>query len=315
MTRFLARRLISLVPILLGVAIVVFLIVKMIPGDPVASLLGPTATDEDRARLITEYGLDQPLLTQFFTWLGSVLQGNLGRSIARQQDAAPMVLDAMRNTLVLSGVAFVIALVGGVAVGALAAFRRGRPAGTIASGIAMVGLSAPQYSIALILMVYLGVKTGWFPTSGMYLAGSERSLGDLAHHVVLPAITAALVPLGLLARMFRSALLDASGQDWVEALHARGLAPRVVTGHILHNAAPSVLTVAGLQFGYLLSGVVFVETVFSWPGIGLLVYQAISQRDLAVIQAGVLVSALVFVLVNVAVDLLHGYVDPRVRQA
>jgi peptide/nickel transport system permease protein len=149
----------------------------------------------------------------------------------------------------------------------------------------------------------------------MYSAIGTQSVGDLAQHVVLPAVTAALVPMGMLARMFRSSLLDAFGQDWVEALHARGLSRRAVTGHILHNAAPSVLTVAGLQFGYLLSGVVFVETVFSWPGIGLLVFQAISQRDLAVIQAGVLVSALAFVLVNLAVDLLHGYVDPRVRQA
>jgi peptide/nickel transport system permease protein len=315
MTRFLTRRLMSVVPILLGVSVVVFLIVKMIPGDPVASLLGPTATEDDRARLTEQYGLNKPLPVQFFAWFANVLQGDLGRSIARQTAVAPMVLDALRNTLILSAVAFAIALVGGMVVGAVAAFRRGRPSGTIASGIAMFGLSTPQYSIALILMVYLAVFTGIFPTSGMYGAGADHSLGDLAQHVVLPAVTAALVPLGLLARMFRSSLLDAFGQDWVEALHARGLSPRRITGHILHNAAPSVLTVAGLQFGYLLSGVVFVETVFSWPGIGLLVYQAISQRDLAVIQAGVLLSALAFVLVNVAVDVLHGYVDPRVRQA
>jgi len=315
MTTFLGRRLMSVVPILLGVSIVVFLIVKLIPGDPVASLLGPTATAEDRARLTEQYGLNKPLPTQFFSWLGNVVQGDLGRSIARQTDVASMVFDALGNTLILSAVAFGLALVGGMAIGALAAFRRGKPSGTIASGIAVFGLSTPQYSIALILVVYLGVQAGWFPTSGMYAAGSAQTLGDLAHHVVLPAVTAALVPMGLLARMFRSALLDAFGQDWVEALHARGLSPRTITGHVLHNAAPSVLTVAGLQFGYLLSGVVFVETVFSWPGIGLLVYQAISQRDLAVIQAGVLVSALAFVLVNLAVDLLHGYVDPRVRQA
>jgi peptide/nickel transport system permease protein len=312
---FLGRRLVSLVPILLGVSVVVFLIVKLIPGDPVASLLGPTATAEARARLTEQYGLDEPWTTQFFSWLGNVVQGDLGHSIARQTDVAPMIMDALGNTLILSAVAFAIALVGGMLVGAVAAFRRGRPSGTVASGIAMFGLSTPQYSIALILMVYLGVQLGWFPTSGMYSAGGDQSVGDLAHHVVLPAVTAALVPMGMLARMFRSSLLDAFGQDWVESLHARGLSPRAITGHVLHNAAPSVLTVAGLQFGYLLSGVVFVETVFSWPGIGLLVYQAISQRDLAVIQAGVLVSALAFVLVNLAVDLLHGYVDPRVRQA
>jgi peptide/nickel transport system permease protein len=312
-SRYVLRRVLLVVPILLGVSIVVFFTLKLLPGDPVSSLLGPTATAQDRQQLIAHYGLDQPLIQQYFTWLGNLLHGDLGHSIARQQDAAPMVVDALKNTLILASAAFVIAMVGGLVLGAIGAFRRGRPSAAVASGLSVVSLSAPQYSIGLVLMIYLGVETAWFPTGGMYTAGTAKSFSDLANHLVLPAIAAGLVPMGILARMFRAALLDSLSQDWVDALRARGLPRWRIMTHVLHNSAPSVLTIAGLQFGYLLSGVVFVETIFSWPGLGLLVFQSISQRDVAVIQAGVLVSALAFVLANLVVDVLHSFVDPRVN--
>lgn len=313
MRRYLVRRLLLVVPILLGVSVVVFFTLKLLPGDPVSSLLGPTATTQDRADLIAEYGLDRPLHEQYVTWLGNVVTGDLGRSIARQTAVTPMVTDALSNTLILTGVAFGIAVVGGLGLGAVGAFRRGKPSAAVASGVAVLSLSAPQYSVGLVLMIYLGVQTGWFPTGGMYTAGSGETLSDLANHVVLPALAAALVPMGILARMFRAALLDALSQDWVEALRARGIPRAKILRHVVHNSLPTVLTVAGLQFGYLLSGVVFIETIYSWPGIGLLVFQSISQRDVAVIQAGVLVSALAFVVANLAVDVVHGMVDPRVQ--
>jgi peptide/nickel transport system permease protein len=312
-TRFVLRRAAMIVPILLGVSIIVFITLKMIPGDPVSSLLGPSSTPQARADLIHRYGLDKPLPTQYLTWLGNVVQGDLGRSIARQQPARPMVIDAFKNTLILTGFALLIAVVGGLLLGAVSALRRGKPSGGVASGVAIATLSTPQYSVGLMLIIYLSVRTGWFPSGGMYTAGGDKAFGDLLTHSVLPSVTAALVPMGILARMFRSALLDALGQDWVEALRARGLPERRILGHAVHNAMPAVLTIAGLQFGYLLGGVVFVETIFSWPGLGLLVFQSISQRDIAVIQAGVIISALAFVLVNFAVDVLHGVIDPRVR--
>ncbi len=311
MIRFTLRRIAMVIPILFGVAVLVFTIVKLIPGDPVASLLGPTSTAEARAELTQLYGLDKPLPTQFFTWLGHTMQGDLGRSIARQTAVAPMVTDALKNTLILATAAFLISLVLGLGLGALSAFRRGRPSGTSASGLAVLGLSMPQYTAALILIIVFAVQLEWFPTSGMYSANGSKSFGDLLHHLVLPAFTAALVSIGLLARMFRSSLLDVMGQDWLEALRSRGLSRRRITGHVVHNSIPPILTIAGLQFGYLLSGVVFVETIFSWPGLGLLIFQSISQRDYAVIQAGVLLSALVFVLVNLVVDIVYGWVDPR----
>ncbi|MCU1500909.1 MAG: ABC-type transporter, integral rane subunit [Ilumatobacteraceae bacterium] len=313
MLRFVVRRVAMVVPILFGVAVLVFAIVKLIPGDPVASLLGPTSTAQARAELTKLYGLDKPLPTQFFTWLNSTLHGNLGRSIARQTPVAPMVTDALKNTLILASAAFLISIVVGLALGALAAFRRGKPSGSVASGVTVIGLSMPQYTAALILIIVFAVQWKVFPTSGMYTAGGAQTFPDLLRHLVLPALTASLVSIGLLARMFRSSLLDVMGQDWLEALRSRGLSRRRITGHVIHNSLPPILTIAGLQFGYLLSGVVFVETIFSWPGLGLLIYQSISQRDIAVVQAGVLVSALVFVVVNLIVDIAYGYLDPRVR--
>jgi peptide/nickel transport system permease protein len=313
MLRYLLRRLLLAIPILIGVSIVVFFTLKLLPGDPVSSLLGPTATQEDRRNLIAHYGLDRPLLVQYFTWIGNVLRGDLGRSIARQSDAAPMVFDALKNTLILTTAAFVIALVGGLVLGAVGALRRGKPSAVAASGLSVFSLSAPQYSVGLVLMIYFGVTLAWLPTGGMYTAGEAKSVPDLLQHLVLPAVAAALVPMGILARMFRAALLDAQSQDWVDALRSRGLPRRTIVAHVLHNSLPPVLTVAGLQFGYLLSGVVFVETVFSWPGIGLLVFQSISQRDVAVIQAGVLLSALAFVLANLVVDVVQGVIDPRLQ--
>ena len=313
MGRYLARRIVYMIPILFGVSIVVFLTLKMLPGDPVSSLLGPTSTEEDRQALIQQYGLDDPLIQQYGTWLGNVLQGDLGRSIARQMDVTPMVTDALKNTLILTGAAFVLAVVGGLVLGAVGAFRRGKPSAAIVSAISVFSLSAPQYSVGLVLMIYFGVETAWFPTGGMYTAGGAQTIGDLWNHLILPAVAAALVPMGILARMFRAALLDAESQDWVDALRARGLPQRRIRLHVIHNSVPSVLTVAGLQFGYLLSGVVFVETIFSWPGLGLLVFQSISQRDVAVIQAGVLLSALSFVVANLLVDTVHRSIDPRVQ--
>lgn len=313
MARYLLRRIVFVVPILLGVSLVVFFTLKLLPGDPVSSLLGPTATAADRAELISQYGLDEPLVEQYVTWLGNVVQGDLGRSIARQTDVAPMAVDALKNTLILTGGAFLIAIVGGLTLGAVGAFRRGRPSAVVASGISVFSLSAPQYSVGLVLMIYLGVHTAWFPTGGMYTVGAGQTFPDLLDHLVLPAVAAALVPMGILARMFRAALLDALSEDWVDALRARGIPRRQIIVHVVHNSLPSVLTIAGLQFGYLLSGVVFVETIFSWPGLGLLVFQSISQRDVAVIQAGVLLSALAFVLANLVVDVVHGFVDPRVQ--
>lgn len=314
MIRFVLRRLAIAIPTLIGVSIIIFATIRIIPGDPVASLLGPTGSPEARARLTSELGLDQSIPQQYVTWLGHVLQGDLGRSIAKQTSALPYVWEAFRNTLTLTIFATIISVGGGIALGYLAATRRGRVTSGVSSGVSLFAISAPQYSVGLILIVYLAAGRGWFPTGGMSDARGGGGFGDLLHHLWLPGIAAALVPLGIIARMVRSSMLDALSADYVESLRARGIPERKVRWHAFHNTLASVLTIAGLQIGYLLGGVIFVEVVFSWPGLGLVVYQSITQRDLPVIQAGVLISALAFVLINLVVDVLHALVDPRIRQ-
>lgn len=313
MTGFLARRSLLTIPILVGVSLVIFATIKIIPGDPVASLLGPTGTPAARAALVHRLGLDRALPVQYVTWLWNTLRGDFGMSIARQSPVRALVFSALGNTLVLTAAAAVIALVLGVLIGALTALRPNGPLAKIGNAVALVSISVPQYSVGLLLIIYVAAGAGWFPVSGMHDPNGNGGLVDLFNHLVLPAITAALVPAGILARMFRSSVLDVMGQDFVEALRARGLSERRILLHAFHNTLPSLLTVAGLQIGYLLGGVIFVEAVFAWPGIGELVFSAISERDLPVIQAGVLVSAFAFVLLNLVVDALHGLIDPRIR--
>ncbi|MGZ0146014.1 ABC transporter permease [Kribbella sp. WER1] len=314
MTRFVLRRLGYGVPVLLGVALIVFLTVKLVPGDPVALLAGTGASEQTKAALRHSLGLDQNLFVQFWRWLTNALHGDLGTSIAQHRPARELVMSAFGNTLVLGAYAMVLALVVGVSLGGVAALRPGTLPGRVCSAISSISVSAPQYSVALLFIVYVSLGTGAFPVSGMHNA-TGGGLGDLLWHGFLPALTSALVPAGMIGRVFRASLTDVLRQDFVEALRARGLPRRTVLLHAVHNTLPSLLTMAGLQVGYLLGGVVFVETIFSWPGLGQLLFTSISTRDLPVTQAGVLVSAATFVGVNILVDTAHALIDSRVRNA
>jgi peptide/nickel transport system permease protein len=309
---FFGRRLAYVIPVLLGVSIVVFATVKIIPGDPATLLAGPGALPAQVASLRDRLGLGGSIFSQYWHWFTHALHGDLGNSIAQQQPASHLVFSAFGNTLILAAYAAVIAVVFGLVIGGLGALYPRGVIGRLTSGLSAVSISIPQYSLAVLLIIYLAVNTGWFPVSGMY-GTTGGGFGDLLWHGFLPALTAGLVPGGVIARIFRSALLDVLSMDFVEALRARGFSRRRILAHAVHNAVPSLLTIAGLQIGYLLGGVVFVETIFTWPGLGLLVYQSISARDLPVIQAGVLVSAVAFVLINVLVDTLHALIDSRVR--
>ncbi|OPX14940.1 ABC transporter permease [Gordonia sp. i37] len=315
MLTYVGRRALLAIPTLLGVSLVVFITIKIIPGDPVATMLGPTGTPEAHAELSARLGLDRPLPVQYVTWLLHAVTGDFGTSLSRHSDVGPIVTDALYNTLILSAIAAVLALLLGVGIGAFVALRPHGIAAKIANSFSLVAISVPQYSVGILLIIWLSVNVGLFPSSGMYSPVGGGGLGDLLKHAALPAFTAALVPAGIIARMFRSSVRDVMSMDFVESLTARGLPQRTVMRHVMHNTVPSLLTVAGLQIGYLLGGVIFVEAVFSWPGIGLLVYQSITQRDLPVIQAAVLVSAFAFVLLNLIVDVVQGLIDPRVRVA
>lgn len=314
MIAFLGRRLLYAIPVLFGVSVIVFATVKIIPGDPVALLAGPGASDAVKEAVRSRLGMDKPLPVQYWHWLTAALHGDLGLSIAQQQPARPLVVDAFKNTLILTMYASVLAIVIGLGLGVLGALRPKGIAAKLSSGFSAVLLSAPQYSVALIFILYLASRTGWFPVSGMH-GTMNTGFGDLLWHGFLPALTAGLVPAGVIARVFRSSLREVMAMEFIEALRARGLSERRILVHAVHNTAPSLLTIAGLQIGYLLGGVVFVETIFSWPGLGLLLFQSISSRDLPVVQAGVLISALAFVLLNIVVDTAHALIDSRVRTA
>ncbi|MFD6416036.1 ABC transporter permease [Streptomyces sp. NPDC060194] len=313
MRRFLAHRLALAVPTLLGVTVVVFATIALVPGDPVAVFLGPGAPPEAREALTERLGLDDALPVQYLSWLAHALTGDLGVSISGQRPVTELLSPALGQTLVLTGAAFVLVLVGGVVLGALGAVRPRSPLGRLSGALGTLAVSMPQYSVALLLIAVFGVQLRWFPAGGTHSAFGGGGAADLLLHLVLPAVAAALVPLGLTARVFRSALGSVLASELPDSLRARGLGRLTVLRHCVHNAAPSLLTIAGLQLAYLLEGVVFVETLFAWPGIGRLLYDALSARDLPLVQGGVLVVAVAFVGINILVDAAHAWIDPRVR--
>jgi peptide/nickel transport system permease protein len=313
MLRYIGRRFLFTIPILLGVSVVVFMFIKLIPGDPISAILGPRATPATRALLEERYGLDKPLPAQYVTWLAHAATGNLGDSIAQQGDVLQLVKTSFVNTAILSGFAAVVSIVGGAWLGFASAFGRGRLARGLSRFLSLISVSMPQYSLGIILVVIFAVNLGAFPASGMRDVTDPGSLSSLFQHLVLPGLTAAAIPMGIVGRMFSAALTDESEQSYVESLRARGLPEWRVRLHVTHGSLASLLTISGLQVGYLLGGVVFVEVIFAWPGIGLLVYQSISRRDFPVIQAGVLVAALAFVVINLVVDIARAALDPRVR--
>ncbi len=315
MLPFLARRLLLAVPTLLGVSIVIFGLLYIVPGDPLDSILPPDATREMRERTAHALGFDQPVPLQYVAWLGRVLHGDLGTSLARNRPVSTMLFEAVGNTLVLAVAAGLIAIVFGVALGTLAAWRYGTWVDRVVRAISVSGVSIPPYWVALLLIIVFAVQLRWLPASGMRSVTGDGGLGDLLSHLILPAIAASMVALGLMARMVRASVLDILHQDFILTLRAKGLGSGAVLQHTLKNAAPPIMTVAGIQIGHLLGGSVLVETVTGWPGVGQLIYQAISQRDVPVTQGGVLMVSLLFVLLNLTVDVLHGIVDPRIRRA
>jgi peptide/nickel transport system permease protein len=298
-------------PALFGVSIVIFLLLNILPGDPLAGLLPPDATAADRDELARRMGLADPLPVQYINWIANVAQGDLGWSFSRRRPIAELVITALGNTAILAAAAACFGLTVGVALGALAALNRGSWADQAISAVAMMGLSVPNYWLAIVLIIVFSATLKLLPAAGMY--GSEGTFVDLLRHLIMPALAASAVTIGLTARMTRASLLETFGEDFVLLLRAKGLTERQILGHVAKNAAPPILTIAGLQVGFLLGGSVLVETIFSWPGLGQLIFQAISARDLRLIQAAVRLIAVKFVLVNLVIDVMQTVVNPRLR--
>lgn len=314
MLSYAARRVVLLVPVLLGATVVVFALIHLIPGDPAGALLGPTSSDAQRAVFRHDLGLDQPLPVQYATWLWHVVHLDLGISIARRQPVTYIVWEAFQHTVLLAAVAALLANVVGLLLGILAATRQFGFADRAAMGFAALATAVPSYWLGLILVVVLALKVQIFPTGGMTSAIDGGSPFDVFWHLVLPAMAAGAAPAGIVARTVRASVLEILRLDFVQALRARGFSESTILyRHIVPNAFPTILTVMGLQAGYLLGGVAFVEVVFSWPGVGNLLFLSIGQRDYPVILGVMLFVSVVFVLLNLAVDLMHAALDPRVR--
>jgi peptide/nickel transport system permease protein len=306
------------IPIALGVSVICFALVYLAPGDPLQSLIPPDARPEDIAQIRRLYGFDKPVPVQYFLWLTRAVSGDLGMSLQTGRPVLLEVMNALSNTIVISSGAVLIAFTLAFGMGILAAYHIGRPADRAVTAAAVVGVSIPNYWLGIVLVIIFAVKLGVLPATGMGSKGSTSfSLFDWEQvkYAILPVLTMALVPLGIIMRTTRSAVADILSQDFVEILRAKGLGPVAVLRHAVRNALPQVLTVMGLQFGYLVGGSILVETIFTWPGTGFLMSKAILTRDVPLLQGAILVLAMTFVFINLVVDLVQTAVDPRIKRA
>lgn len=311
------RRLVMTIPILLGVTIICFALVKLAPGDPVQNLVRPETPPEDIAKLRAYYGLDQPVVIQYFVWLWRVLSGDLGTSIANNAPVASEVLRAFQNTIVIAIISVVLAFFASMALGIIAATRQGGLVDRFVTAIAVFGISVPTFWLAVVLVIFFAVNLNWLPATGMGANGSGSfnyfDWNDFKF-AVMPIIALALPPLGIMTRTTRSALSEILNQDFILTLRAKGLTETSIILHAVRNIMPGAVAMLGLQLGYLIGGSVLVETVFTWPGTGFLLNKAILTRDIPLLQGTILVLATVFVLINLVVDLLQSLVDPRIKR-
>ncbi|WP_428414648.1 ABC transporter permease [Pararhizobium sp.] len=300
----LLRRLVQTALILFGVAAITFLLLYALPADPARMIAGRSATAQTVANIRHELGLDQPLLSQFWTYLKGLSEGNLGRSYAQKTDVGALIAARLPATLILMAAGIAVEVVLGLLLGVLAAVRRGGPVDRFVMMASFVGVSAPQFVAALLLLYVFAVTLAWFPMSGF---------GTFAH-VVLPATTLGILGAGWYARMVRSAMIDVLNQDYVRTARAKGLSSaRIVFRHALPNALLPIIAMIGIDIGQFMSGVVVVEAVYGWPGIGQLAWQAIQQVDIPIIMGVTLVSALAIVIGNLVADLIAPLIDPRIR--
>lgn len=310
---YIVRRLLYGIPILLGVSLFVFLLAHMVPGDVIDILVPPEVSREVADQLRARFGLDKPLYIQYFLWLGRLLIGDMGISVFTNRPVAEELFSALGNTFILAIPAAILGCGLGVVLGALAAFNHGSLLDKVFSSIAIAGVSLPHFWVGIVLVAIFSVKLNWLPAQGMAPGGIPLSW-DQAKHLILPVVTLSLIPMGVISRLVRANVLETVSQEFVGALYAKGLLRRRVLLHVMKNAAPSVLALMGLQFGYMLGGSILVETVFNWPGSGNLLNLAIFRRDVPVLQATILVLATFFVLINIVVDVLQALIDPRIRR-
>jgi len=313
MTRYVVQRVLSLFPVLLGVTLLVFLVMQLAPGDPAQIMLGPKATETSLAQLRHELGLDQPLYVQYGRWLARVVQGDWGRSIQLKREVLPFIIGRFKNSAYLMSLAVLVACSVGIPAGILSAVRQYKLDDRIVMILVLMGFSMPIFWLGIIMQIVFGLRLGILPVSGMQSPGQTGTL-DLIKHLILPSVALATGATAIIARMTRSSMLEVIRQDYIRTARAKGLNERLTIGkHAVKNALIPVVTVVGLQIGYLLGGDILIEIVFSYPGIGLAMVNGILARDFPLVQGAILLVASSYVLVNLAVDITYAYLDPRIR--
>jgi len=334
MLRYIGRRVIALIPILLGVSAAAFLLIHLLPGDPATVYLGEHASPESIARVQHEFGLDQPLPVQYGVYLWHAIRGDFGNSLETHRQVIVEFWPRFPATIELSLGAITVALLVGIPIGLLSAAKPNSIFDRAGMAIALAGVSLPVFWLGLMLVYVFSVYFHSLPTSGQIgidyslhtvtridvldglLTGNFPAAGDALRHLILPSITLSSYSTAIIARMTRASMQDALHQDYIRTARAKGVAARaVIIGHGLRNALLPVITVIGLQVGSLLTGAILTETIFSWPGVGRFMYDSILFRDYPVILGGILLFSLVFVLVNLCVDVLYAFLDPRIRYA
>ena len=330
--KYFIKRLVLTLPTLLGVSIIVFLLIHMIPGDPIDIMLGDRVTEAAREALVERLGLNEPLHTQYWQWLTNAVRGDFGISIRSNQPVIEEIISRLPATVELTVVALFIAVFFGIFIGVSAARHRNTPIDYSMIGISLLGVSIPIFWLGMMLIFLFSVMLGWLPVSGrltmgqvipqitgLYLvdslvAGNIRAFSDSLKHLLLPAFSLATVSLALVVRVTRSSMLDVLSEDYIRTARAKGVREnKVVYVHALKNAMIPVITVIGLQLAKLMGGAILTETVFSWPGIGRLLVTAIGVRDYPVVQGVVFFVAFAFIAINIVVDLVYAYLDPRIR--
>jgi peptide/nickel transport system permease protein len=296
--------------------VVCFLLVHLAPGDPLSAILPVDATQQMIDDMRKAYGFDKPLPVQYALWLWRVLHGDLGLSIATGRPVLAEVSRAVVNSLILASVATLIGFAFGTFFGFVAGYFRDSPLDRVASAISVFGVSVPHYWLGMVMVIVFSATLGWLPPTGAGPDGSGNWRPDWEHlrYMILPALTMSVIPMGVIARTVRALVGDILNQEFVSALRAKGMSEAGIFRHVVKNAAPTALAIMGLQLGYLLGGSILIETVFAWPGTGFLLNSAIFQRDLPLLQGSILVLALFFVFLNLAVDVLQTALDPRIER-
>lgn len=313
MLTYLVRRILGMIPVLIGITFLTFALVTFAPGDAIRIMLGSESVNVANVeRLRTELGLDQPWYVQYGRYMSGVVRGDLGTSITSRQPVADQIRQRFPNTLLLTAASLTVALLIAVPLGVMAAARQNTLADYSAMGFAMLGVAMPNFWLGLVLLIVFGLELRWLPIRG--IGSLDVSVWHFVSHLILPAITLGTSLAAILTRLTRNTMLDVLSQDFVRTAKSKGLVPRrVLFRHALRNALLPIVTTAGLQFGALLGGAVIIETVFSWPGLGLLSITAIRARDLPMMQGTVLVFAICFMIVMLITDLLYAAINPRIR--